>query len=182
MSEEVVFDYSEAGDYGTYELIPDGTIAKVKFTIIEGNYNDPSKGWKGGLATQGKTGSVYLNTKNTIVAGEYKNRVVFNKIGLYSAKGPQYNEMGQAYMKSVIDSSLGLDPQDHSPETKERRKSTWNDLTKMVHLVEICTKHDQNGNLRNEIKKVITTKDIRYHEHMGDKSSIEAEFNDSIPF
>ena len=182
MSKDVVFDYSDAGDQGVYEIIPDGTIAKVKFTITEGNYNDPSKGWNGGLATQGKSGSVYLNTKNTIVAGEHKNKIVFNLIGLHSPKGPTYKAMGESYIKAVIDSSLCLEPHDHSPETKEKRKATWMDLTEMVHLVEICTKHDQNGNLKNEIKKVITPNDIRYHEHMGDKSSIEVEFNDSIPF
>lgn len=177
---ETIVDYSDAKNQGEYELIPDGTVVKVKFEIKEGNYNDPSRGWNKGLATQGQSGAVYLNTINTVIAGEHKDKKIFNLIGLYSPKGETYREMGRTYIKAILDSAHGIDPNDHSAIAQKKRQATWTDLTKLVHLVEVGTKHDQKGNLRNEIKKVITPNDIRYHEYMG--INIEDDFDDEIKF
>ena len=177
---ESVVDYSGAKNQEEYEIIPDNTIVKVKFEIKEGNYNDPSRGWNKGLATQGQSGAVYLNTINTVIEGKYKDKKIFNLIGLYSPKGETYREMGRSYIKAVLDSAHRIEPNDHSQDAQKKRQATWTDLTTLVHLVEVGTKHDQKGNLRNEIKKVITPKDIRYHEYMGD--SIEDDFDDEIKF
>lgn len=42
-------------------LIPKGTLAKVRLTIRPGGFDDASQGWTGGYATRGSTGAVYLN-------------------------------------------------------------------------------------------------------------------------
>jgi hypothetical protein len=34
-------------------LIPKGTLAKVRLTIRPGGFDDPSQGWTGGYATRG---------------------------------------------------------------------------------------------------------------------------------
>ena len=46
-------------------LIPKGTLAKVRLTIRPGGFDDPSQGWTGGYATRGTTGAVYLNAEYT---------------------------------------------------------------------------------------------------------------------
>ena len=46
-------------------LIPKGTLAKVRLTIRPGGFDDPSQGWTGGYATRGSTGAVYLNGEFT---------------------------------------------------------------------------------------------------------------------
>ena len=46
-------------------LIPKGTLAKVRLTIRPGGFDDASQGWTGGYATRGSTGAVYLNGEFT---------------------------------------------------------------------------------------------------------------------
>ena len=176
---ESTVDYSIAKNQGDYSPIPDGTIVKVKFDIKEGGYNDPEKGWFGGLATLGRSGAVYLNTVNTVLTGEHKNKKIYNLIGLYSPKGPNYYEMGNSYVKAVLDSTYGLDPNDMGEEARIKRSKKRSELAGLVHLVEVKTTHDDKGNLKNEIKKVVTPNDIRYHEAMGQK--IENDFDDELP-
>ena len=65
-------------------LIPKGTLAKVRLTIRPGGFDDPSQGWTGGYATRGSTGAVYLNGEFTVLEGQYARRKIFTLIGLYS--------------------------------------------------------------------------------------------------
>jgi hypothetical protein len=55
-------------------LIPKGTIAKVRLTIRPGGFDDPSQGWTGGYARRGTTGSVYLDVEYTVLEGPYAKR------------------------------------------------------------------------------------------------------------
>ena len=48
-------------------IIPKGTLAKVRLTIRPGGYDDPAQGWTGGYATRGTTGSVYLSGEFTVL-------------------------------------------------------------------------------------------------------------------
>ena len=178
--QESIFDYSTAKNQDDYSPIPEGTIVKVKFTIKEGGYNDVEQGWTEGLATLGQSGAVYLNTINTVLTGEHKNKKIYHLIGLYSPKGDTYNEMGKSYIKALLDSAYGLDPNDMSEEARKKRSKKLSELAGLVHLVEVKNTHDHKGNLKNEIKKVITPKDIRYGEAMGVK--IEDDFDDEIPW
>ena len=50
-------------------LIPKGTLAKVRLTIRPGGFDDASQGWTGGYATRGSTGAVYLNAEFTVPRG-----------------------------------------------------------------------------------------------------------------
>ena len=68
-------------------LIPKGTLAKVRLTIRPGGFDDPSQGWTGGYATRGSTGAVYLNGEFTVTEGQYARRKIFTLIDLYSPKG-----------------------------------------------------------------------------------------------
>lgn len=83
-------DFSSAEDQQTFDIIPKGTIARVRMTIKPGGHNDPSEGWTGGYATQGNTGAVYLNCEFVILEGQFARRKVWSLIGLHSPKGPDY--------------------------------------------------------------------------------------------
>jgi hypothetical protein len=48
-------DYNDARQ--NPNLIPKGTIAKVRLTIRPGGFDDASQGWHGGYATRGTTGA-----------------------------------------------------------------------------------------------------------------------------
>ena len=51
-------DFGSAEDQQTFDIIPRGTIARVRMTIKPGGYNDPDQGWTGGYATLGETGAI----------------------------------------------------------------------------------------------------------------------------
>lgn len=73
-------DYNDARS--NPNLIPKGTVAKVRLTIRPGGFDDPSQGWTGGYATRGNTGAVYLNGEFTVLEGPYAKRKIFTLIGL----------------------------------------------------------------------------------------------------
>lgn len=55
-------DFNNAEDQSGFEVIPKGTLAKVRMTIKPGGHDDASQGWTDGWATRSPTtGSVYLN-------------------------------------------------------------------------------------------------------------------------
>ena len=68
-------------------LIPIGTLAKVRLTIRPGGFDDAAQGLTGGYATRGSTGAVYLTGEFTVTEGQYAQRKIFTLIGLYSPKG-----------------------------------------------------------------------------------------------
>lgn len=77
-------DYNDAQQ--NPNLIPKGTLAKVRLTIRPGGFDDPAQGWTGGYATRGSTGAVYLNGEFTVLEGPYAKRKIFTLIGLYSPR------------------------------------------------------------------------------------------------
>jgi hypothetical protein len=60
-------DYNDAKS--NPNLIPKGTVAKVRLTVRPGGFDDPGQGWTGGFATRGSTGAVYLNGEFTVLEG-----------------------------------------------------------------------------------------------------------------
>ena len=74
------------------KLIPNGTVASLRITIIPGGHNDPSQGWTDGLTTLAKTGSVYLKVQYRITQGKYSNHKFTSTIGLKSPKGPWWRK------------------------------------------------------------------------------------------
>ena len=41
------FDFNSAAEQSSYDLIPKGTVVRVRMTIKPGGYDDPSQGWTG---------------------------------------------------------------------------------------------------------------------------------------
>ena len=87
-------DFSSAEDQQSYDVIPKGTIARVRMTIKPGGFNDPDQGWTGGYATMGDSGAVYLNCEFVVLEGPYARRKIWTLIGLHSPKGPHLRQYG----------------------------------------------------------------------------------------
>ena len=60
-------DFNSAQDNAN--LIPKGTLARVRLTIRPGGFDDPAQGWTGGYATRGASGAVYLSGEFTVARG-----------------------------------------------------------------------------------------------------------------
>ena len=151
-------DFNSAEDQNNFDVIPKGTLVKVRMTIRPGGYDDASQGWTGGYATQSMTtGSVYLNCEFVVLYGPYAKRKMWSLIGLHSPKGPEWANMGRAFVKGILNSSRGLHPQDNSPQAQQaRRIQGFSDLDGIEFVAKVEMDKDQNGDDKNVVKTAIT--------------------------
>ena len=117
------FDFNSAAEQTSFGLIPKGTIVRVRMTIRPGGYDDPSNGWTGGFAKRNvNTGAVYLNCEFVVLEGPYARRKMWSLIGLHSPKGGEWASMGRTFIKAILNSARGVDPEDHSPAAQNARR------------------------------------------------------------
>jgi len=159
-------DYNDATQ--NPNLIPKGTIVRVRLTIRPGGFDDPSQGWTGGYATRGGTGSVYLNGEFTVLEGPYAKRKIFTLIGLYSPKGPDWGNMGRSFVRGMLNSARGISDKDVSPQAQTaRRISGFADLEGLEFLGRIEHGTDAGGETKNEIRMAVTPDHRDYAQAMG---------------
>ena len=162
-------DFNSSENQSNFDLIPNGTLAKVRMSIKPGGYDDQNQGWVGGYATRNEnTGSIYLSCEFVILEGEYARRKVWGLIGLYSNKGPEWGNMGRSFIKAILNSARGFLESDNSPAAQNARKINGiGDLDGIEFVAKITTKKDQNEELRNEIRFAITPDNKDYKSVMG---------------
>ena len=149
-------------------LIPKGTIVRVRLTIRPGGFSDPAQGWTGGYAKRGASGAVYLDVEYTVLEGQYAKRKIWSMIGLYSPKGPDWGNMGRGFMRGMLNSARGLSDKDNSPEAQNaRRISSFADIDgiEFVARIDVCT--DSNGQDKNDIRQALTHDHKEYAAIMG---------------
>ncbi|MHA1540056.1 MAG: hypothetical protein ACTSXQ_06245 [Alphaproteobacteria bacterium] len=161
-------DYNDAEDQNQYDVIPKGTIAKVRMTIKPGTYNDPDQGWVDDWASRSETGSVYLQGEFVVLEGPYAKRKVWSLIGLYSPKGPNWGKMGRSFIKGILNSAYQLDPKDISPAAQAKRQiNSFADLDGIEFLARIDIGEGPHGEDKNEINYVITSDKKEYATYMA---------------
>jgi len=164
-------DYNDA--QSNPNLIPKGTIAKVRLTIRPGGFDDPSQGWTGGYATRGGSGSVYLNGEFTVLEGPYAKRKIFTLIGLYSPKGPEWAGMGRSLLRGMLNSARGISDKDTSPQAQAaRRIGSFADLDGLEFVAKIDHGTDASGEAKNEIRMAVAPNHRDYAQVMGRQAAV----------
>ena len=159
-------DFNDAKQ--TANLIPRGTIAKVRLTIRPGGFDDPSQGWSGGYAKRGASGAVYLDAEYTVLEGPYAKRKIWSMIGLYSPRGPDWGNMGRSFVRGVLNSARGLSDKDNSPDAQNaRRIAGLGDLDGIELIARIDVGTDANGEEKNDIRQAVTRDHKEYAAAMG---------------
>jgi hypothetical protein len=149
-------------------LIPRGTIAKVRLTIRPGGFDDPSQGWTGGYSKRAATGAVYLDAEYTVMEGPFAKRKVWSMIGLYSPTGPNWGNMGRSMVRGILNSARGLSDKDVSPEAQNaRRIAGLGDLNGLEFVARIDVGKDNNGDDKNDIRQAVTRDHREYEAVMG---------------
>lgn len=149
-------------------VIPKGTLAKMRLTLRPGGFDDPSQGWTGGYAKRGATGAVYLDAEFTVLEGPYARRKVWSLIGLYSPKGPDWANMGRSLIRGILNSARGVPDKDNSPEAQARRRiNGFGDLDGLEFVARIGIGQDTNGEDKNEIRAAVTPEHRDYATLMG---------------
>ena len=167
-------NFNDADTQSSYDVIPAKTLAKVRMTLKPGGVDNVHLGWTGGYATRNlETGSAYLSAEFVILEGPFAKRKVWSLIGLHSEKGPDWANMGRAFVRAVLNSARGIHPQDQSPQAQQARCiHGFADLDGIEFVARIDVEKDQrSGEDRNVIRTVIEPSHKEYAPLMGATSA-----------
>jgi hypothetical protein len=111
------FDYTDAPP-PSFDLIPDGTIATASIHIRAGNVGE------GGMLKRSANGECeMLDLEFTVLDGQYKGRKFWHNLILAgTTDGQKKMAAGNlGVLKAILDSALGLMPNDVSAEARAAR-------------------------------------------------------------
>ncbi len=167
-------DFNDAEQQTSFDLIPKGTQAKVRMTLKPGGYDDATRGWTDGYATESfDTGSVYLAAEFVVLNGEYAKRKLWSNIGLHSPKGDAWANMGRTFIRAVLNSAYGVLPSDQSQEAQNARCiGSFSALDGIEFVARIDVEKDSKGENRNVIKLAIEPDHNDYAALMGVPSKV----------
>lgn len=124
----MTFDMNDAEPQKTGDLIPDGTFAKVTMTLRPGGIDGESEIDRGLLKRSTAQGSdvLMLDGEFTVAEGPHIRRKFWQTL---TVSGGKLDENGvsigaritKSTLRAMIDSALGLDPEDMSEPTKAKR-------------------------------------------------------------
>lgn len=164
-----MMDFNNSENQHNFDVIPNGTLAKVRMSIRPGGYDDQSLGWTGGYATKNpSTGAIYLSCEFVIIEGEFARRKIWSLIGLHSEKGQDWANIGRSFIKAILNSARGVAENDVSQRAQNVRKiNSLGDLDGIEFIAKISAIKDQKGEPRNEIRFAITPNHKDYSRLMG---------------
>ena len=177
-------DFNDAeAQQGGFDLIPKGTIVKLRMTIKPGGHDDLSQGWTGGYATQSfDTGAVYLSCEFIVTAGSFAKRKMWSNVGLHSNKGPAWGQMGRSFIRAALNSARGIHPKDNSPQAASaRRIESFSDLDGLEFIARIDVEKDGKGEDRNVVKLAIEPDHKDYAVLMGGAPKVSSGGRQSGP-
>src|SRR5215831_10587722 len=141
------FDYTDAPP-PSFELIPDGTVATVSIHIRAGGVGED------GMLKRTKAGDAeMLDLEFTVLDGPYKGRKFWNNLLVVgSTDGQKKMAAGNlGVLKAILDSALGLMPNDVSAEARAARTVSVKRFEGMNFIAKIGEekggpKNDGSGN------------------------------------
>ena len=124
----MTFDMNDAEPQKTGELIPDGSFAKITMTIRPGGVDGQGDLDRGLLKASNSPGSdvLSLDAEFTVTEGPHAKRKFWQT---FTVSGSKVDETGtsigwkisKSTIRAMIDSALGLDPDDMSEAAKAKR-------------------------------------------------------------
>src|SRR5918994_587694 len=124
-----MYDFSAVEPQQSTDLIPDGTFAKVIMTIRPGGVDGQTEIDRGLLKASTTPGSdvLSLDGELTVAEGKFVRRKFWHA---FTVSGGKVDEKGASIgwniskrtFRAMIDSALGLDPDDSSEEAKGKRR------------------------------------------------------------
>jgi hypothetical protein len=171
MSGSFTHDFNGAeAQQNAFELIPAGTLVKVRLTIRPGGVGP--EGW----VTQSRTSDAqYLNTEAVILEGPHTKRRIYTRIGL-RGKGAQgaddsYGNRGRSLIRGILESARGIAAKDTSDRARAARTIRgYGDLNGVEFLARIGVEKDKNDprdDGRNVIAAAIGPENADYARLMG---------------
>jgi hypothetical protein len=146
------YDYTDAPPPRGIELIPAGTVASLRIHIRPGGVGED-----GMLKRSSKGDCEMLDVEYLVVDGQYAKRKFWENLVLDGAT-PSQQEMAlsnRGKLKLILDSALGLKPNDISPEARAARTKSLKEFEGVTFIGKIGIekggrKKDSSGNLTGE--------------------------------
>lgn len=124
----MTFDMNDVEPQQSGDLIPDGTFAKLVMTLRKGGTDGMSEVDRGLLKASNQPGSdvLLLDAEFTVAEGPHARRKFWQN---FTVSGGKVDEQGQSIgwkiskstFRAMIDSALGLNPEDMSEAAKAKR-------------------------------------------------------------
>ena len=124
-----MYDFSDVEPQQSSDLIPDGSFAKVVMTIRPGGVDGQTEIDRGVLKASTTVGSdvLSLDCEFTVTEGKFVRRKFWHA---FTVSGGKVDEKGASIgwniskrtFRAMIDSALGLDPDDNSEDAKAKRR------------------------------------------------------------
>jgi hypothetical protein len=160
-----MFDMNDAEPQKTGELIPDGTFAKVTMSIRPGGIDGQSEIDQALLkAPKDPSSDVrMLDCEFTVTEGPHAKRKFWQ---MFTVQGGKVDENGvsiawkisKSTFRAMIDSALGLDPQDMSEAAKQKRilrgLADLNGIT-FVSKIKVEASEDARYSDQNRLDRVV---------------------------
>lgn len=124
----MTFDMNDVAPQQSGDLIPDGTFAKVTMSIRKGGTDGANEHDRGLLKASNQPGSdvLMVDAEFTVAEGPFARRKFWQN---FTVQGGKLDEQGQSIgwkisksqFRGMIDSALGLNPDDMSEAAKAKR-------------------------------------------------------------
>jgi hypothetical protein len=149
------FNFNDAGEQRSFDVIPANTIVTLQLTIRPGGAGDD--GW---LKKAGDGQSEHLDCEFTVVDGPYAKRKFWQTLTLRGTT-PGHEEAGgisRNTLRAILESAKGIRPDDKSEAAMNaRHPSSWADFDQLRFVARLGVRPPQgNYSAKNTILEVIT--------------------------
>jgi hypothetical protein len=147
------FDFNDAGEQRSFDVIPDNTVCTVQMTIRPGNVGP------GGWLTRAQNGnSEHLNCEFVVVDGPHAKRKLWARYTVNGNNHADAIEISRKTLKAMLESARGIKPKDESDAAKAARQTQgWGDFDQLRFMVRLGIEGPSGGYAaKNMIKEVIT--------------------------
>jgi hypothetical protein len=169
----MAYDFSDAPQQSSGDLIPAKTLCKVVLTIRPGQFGED------GLLTQSKSGFEYLSLEATVLSEPYARRKVFQNVGVggTTESHEKAAQISRSLLRGILESARGIASTDESElARKARRINSFGDLIEMEFAAEIGIEKGKDGyDDKNNIKRAVTAEHPMYKKIMAGESVVSGQ-------
>jgi hypothetical protein len=160
------YDYSDAPPPREFDLIPSNTVATCCLHIQGGGAGED------GMLKPSRDGRCeMLSLEFVVVDGEFAKRKFWENWIVEGVDHAKAVEISHSRIKAVLDSALGLDPKDVSPQARAARTKSYKELEGLTFIGKIgiekgTSKNDGSGESwpdKNILAAIITPDRREWH-------------------
>jgi hypothetical protein len=157
----MAFDFNQAGEQRSFDVIPDKTVVVAQLNIRPGGAGE------GGILRRSKTGEAeMLDCELVVVGGPYDKRKFWENLVLAGTTDGHATaiDISVRKLKAIVESARGIKPTDVSEAAKKARAGEYHELDGIRFIVRVGVEPAKdNYRAKNTIDFVITPDMKEWH-------------------